>query len=122
MSSPIRPGVFRLVGYVRPSIAILIALLVFGALLPARACAGVGPRRRQSAALPAPAGSAAEAAAPTSDTPMLLQASEIRYDYTNNTVSAVGSVQIYYNGATIEADEVIYDQKTKRLRAQATSG
>ncbi len=50
--------------------------------------------------------------------PMLVQATEIRYDYTNNTVSAVGSVQIYYGGATIEADEVIYDQKTKRLRAQ----
>ncbi|HUD88002.1 MAG TPA: LPS-assembly protein LptD [Xanthobacteraceae bacterium] len=50
--------------------------------------------------------------------PMLVQATEIRYDYTNNTVSAVGNVQIYYNGATIEADEVTYDQKTKRLRAQ----
>jgi LPS-assembly protein len=30
--------------------------------------------------------------APASDGPMLMQASEIRYDYTNNTVSAVGSV------------------------------
>ncbi len=50
--------------------------------------------------------------------PMLVQATEIRYDYTNNTVAAVGNVQIYYGGATIEADQVIYDQKTKRLRAQ----
>lgn len=49
---------------------------------------------------------------------MLVQATEIRYDYTNNTVSAIGNVQIYYNGATIEADEVSYDQKSKRLRAQ----
>ena len=49
---------------------------------------------------------------------MLVQATEIRYDYTNNTVAAVGNVQIYYGGATIEADQVIYDQKTKRLRAQ----
>ncbi|MGO9045706.1 MAG: LPS-assembly protein LptD [Xanthobacteraceae bacterium] len=48
---------------------------------------------------------------------MLLQAAEIRYDYTNNTVSAVGNVQIYYNGSTVEADEVTYDQKTKRLQA-----
>ena len=55
---------------------------------------------------------------PASDGPMLVQASEIRYDYTNNTVSAVGSVQAYYRGATIEADELIYDQKSKRLRAQ----
>ena len=56
--------------------------------------------------------------ATASDGPMLVQASEIKYDYTNNTVSAVGSVQAYYRGATIEADELIYDQKSKRLRAQ----
>ena len=35
---------------------------------------------------------------------------EINYDYNNERVSAVGNVQIYYNGATIEADKVIYDQ------------
>ena len=56
--------------------------------------------------------------APQSNAPMLVQATEIKYDYTNNTVAAVGNVQIYYGGATIEADQVIYDQKTKRLRAQ----
>ena len=50
---------------------------------------------------------------------MLVQAGEIRYDYTNNSVAAVGNVQIYYGGATIEADQVIYDQKTKRLVAEA---
>ena len=58
------------------------------------------------------------APAPQSNAPMLVQATEIKYDYTNNTVAAVGNVQIYYGGATIEADEVVYDQKTKRLRAQ----
>ena len=43
-----------------------------------------------------------------------------RSDTTTPTipVAAVGNVQIYYGGATIEADQVIYDQKTKRLRAQ----
>jgi LPS-assembly protein len=50
--------------------------------------------------------------------PMLVQATEIRYDNNNNTVSAVGNVQIYYNGSTIEADEVDYDQKSKRLVAR----
>src|ERR1700752_2460472 len=49
---------------------------------------------------------------------MLVQATEMRYDNTNNSVAAVGSVQIYYGGAPIEADQVIYDQKTKRLRAE----
>jgi LPS-assembly protein len=53
-----------------------------------------------------------------SNQPMLVQATEIRYDYTNNSVAAVGNVQIYYGGATIEADQVIYDQKTKRLVAE----
>lgn len=49
---------------------------------------------------------------------MLVQAREINYDYTNNRVSAVGNVQIYYAGSTLEADRVIYDQKTKRLHAE----
>jgi LPS-assembly protein len=49
---------------------------------------------------------------------MLVQAREINYDYSNNRVAAVGSVQIYYAGASLEADKVIYDQKTKRLHAE----
>lgn len=49
---------------------------------------------------------------------MLVQAREINYDYTNNRVSAVGNVQMYYGGATLEADKVIYDQKGKRLHAE----
>jgi LPS-assembly protein len=52
------------------------------------------------------------------DKQMLVQATEIHYDYSNNRVSAVGNVQIYYSGATLEADRVIYDQRTKRLRAE----
>ncbi len=49
---------------------------------------------------------------------MLVQANEINYDYTNHLVAAVGNVQIYYGGATIEADKVVYNQTTKRLRAE----
>jgi LPS-assembly protein len=49
---------------------------------------------------------------------MLVQANEIDYDYTNKRVSAVGNVQIYYGGSTLEADKVIYDQTTKRLHAE----
>jgi LPS-assembly protein len=55
------------------------------------------------------------------DAQMLVKASEVDYDYNNNRVSAVGNVQIYYNGATIEADRVTYDQKTKRLRAEGNA-
>ncbi len=49
---------------------------------------------------------------------MLVQAHEIDYDYANHRVAAVGSVQIYYGGSTLEADKVIYDQTTKRLHAE----
>src|SRR5258708_1585705 len=95
---------------------LVAALLAFaaGSVAPERAAAqGANnplrftPRPPQPKPPPAPANG-----------PMLVQATEIKYDYTNNTVSAVGNVQIYYNGATIEGDEVTYDQKAKRLRAQ----
>jgi LPS-assembly protein len=49
---------------------------------------------------------------------MLVQAVEVDYDYNNLRVSAVGNVQLFYNGTGVEADKVIYDQKTKRLRAE----
>ncbi len=113
--SPVSPG-WR--GGVRVSTAILAALIAFvmGCGLAAEPAAAQGvttllhfpPRPPQPKKPPVqPSGA-----------PMLVQATEIRYDYTNNSVAAVGNVQIYYGGATIEADEVIYDQKTKRLRAQ----
>ena len=52
------------------------------------------------------------------DGQMLVQATEVDYDYNNSRVSAVGSVQLFYNGTGVEADKVIYDQKTKRLHAE----
>ncbi len=74
----------------------------------------------QSQVRPKPTGkSVATKAAP--GTQMLVQADEIRYDYNNLLVSAVGNVQIYYNGATVEADKVIYDGKSKRLHAEGNA-
>jgi len=61
------------------------------------------------------------AAKPAPNAQMLVQANEIRYDYNNLLVSAVGNVQIYYNGATIEADKVVYDQRSKRLHAEGNA-
>ena len=52
------------------------------------------------------------------NTPMRVQADEINYDHPNNTISAVGHVQIYYGESTIEANQVIFDQKNKRLRVE----
>lgn len=48
---------------------------------------------------------------------MLVQADELVYDYQNDRVSAVGRVQIYYDGAILEADKVTHDRKTNRLFA-----
>ena len=50
--------------------------------------------------------------------PMLVQATEIQYDYANKRVSAVGSVQMYFGGSTLEADKVTYDETAKRLHAE----
>ena len=52
---------------------------------------------------------------------ILVQADEIDYDYTNHRVAAVGNVQIYYGGSTLEADKVIYDETTKRLHAEGNA-
>jgi LPS-assembly protein len=57
-------------------------------------------------------------AASRADAPMLLQATEIQYDYVNKRVSAVGNVQVYYAGTTIEADRLAYDEGAKRLHAE----
>src|SRR6516225_3899683 len=60
-------------------------------------------------------------AKPAPDAQMLVQADEIRYDYNNLLVSAIGNVQIYYNGATVEADKIVYDQRSKRLHAEGNA-
>ena len=114
MASSIRPSSSGLRIHVRVSIAILAALLAFGAhslLTPE-------PASAQNLLHFPPRPPAPKPPSQASDAPMLVQAAEIKYDYTNNTVSAVGNVQIYYNGSTVEADEVIYDQKSKRLQAR----
>ena len=48
---------------------------------------------------------------------MLVEADQIIYDYDNNQVSAVGNVQIYYSGNTLEAEKVTYVKSTGRLLA-----
>src|SRR5258707_10350450 len=74
----------------------------------------------QNQVRPTPGGKSITAK-PAPGAQMLVQANEIRYDYNNLLVSAVGNVQIYYNGATIEADKVIYDQRSKRLHAEGNA-
>src|ERR1700731_470230 len=52
---------------------------------------------------------------------MLVQADARKYDYDTHLVSAVGNVQIYYNGAPVAADKIIYDQRSKRLHAEGNA-
>jgi LPS-assembly protein len=57
-------------------------------------------------------------AKPATKEQMLVRADELHYDQTNERVAAVGNVQIYYSGSSLEGDKVIYDQRTKRLHAE----
>ncbi|MGB9365587.1 MAG: LPS-assembly protein LptD [Xanthobacteraceae bacterium] len=52
---------------------------------------------------------------------MMVRADELQYDNANNRILAIGSVQIYYQGSTLEADRVVYEQTTKRMRAEGNA-
>lgn len=52
---------------------------------------------------------------------MLVDAREVIYDRDKDRVSAVGDVQIYYQGRVLEADRVTYDRKTKRIYAEGNA-
>ena len=116
MASWRRPLCPRLDSRIRVSATTLAALLAF--VLGITVAPALLSAQTVNSLLHFPQRPPARKPPPPSNGPMLVQATEIRYDYTNNSVAAVGSVQIYYGGATIEADQVIYDQKTKRLRAE----
>ncbi len=51
------------------------------------------------------------------DAQLLLEADQLIYDFDEEVVTAAGNVQIYYEGTTIEADQVRYDQATARVLA-----
>lgn len=48
---------------------------------------------------------------------MIVRANEMIYNNDANTVTAIGNVQIYYNGRTVQADRVTYDRTTNRVKA-----
>ena len=52
---------------------------------------------------------------------MLVDAREVVYDRDNDKVSAVGDVQVYYQGRVLEADRVTYDRKNKRVYAEGNA-
>lgn len=48
---------------------------------------------------------------------MLIEAKQLVYNNDKNTVEALGDVQIFYKGRTLEADRVVYNRETKRVFA-----
>jgi len=113
--SSTRPSEHRLRRRGAAGITAVLSLLVCGGLL---APASSNAQELTFPVRPAPPAKSPSAVERANSKQMLVQAREIDYDYTNNQVSAVGNVQMYYGGSTIEADKVVYDQKTKRLRAE----
>jgi LPS-assembly protein len=103
----------RLTAVGTPVLALIFGLAIAGAL----GLASLTPAAAQSFTFnPRPPHPAPPRAA--SDNQMLVQAVEVDYDYNNSRVSAVGNVQMFYNGTSVEADKVIYHHKTKRLYAE----
>ncbi|TCT05089.1 LPS-assembly protein LptD [Aquabacter spiritensis] len=49
---------------------------------------------------------------------MLVTADELVYDYEKNTVGASGNVQLYYDGASLEARRVTYDRNRNLVTAE----
>jgi LPS-assembly protein len=49
---------------------------------------------------------------------LVIDADELVYDKDKNTVSAAGSVQLFYQGRVLQADRVIYDRVSKRVYAE----
>jgi LPS-assembly protein len=74
----------------------------------------IAPANAAQAAPPVPP--AADAAkAPDK---LVIEADELVYDKDKNTVSAIGSVQLFYQGRVLQADRVIYNRVTKRVYAE----
>ena len=49
---------------------------------------------------------------------LVIDADELIYDKDKNIVSAVGSVQLFYQGRMLQADRVVYYRATKRVYAE----
>ncbi len=87
---------------------ILALLTCLVALVPAHAQPAIGGIANLS-------GSAGK---PDPNKKMLVTANELVYDYEKNTVGAVGNVQLYYDGASLEAQRVIFDRNKSLVIAQ----
>jgi len=99
-----------------------LAAAIFFCLISGEASAQFDPLRAPFVGVPGPRN--VPMASNSSNDPtaqMVLRADELQYDNTNHRIIAVGNVQIYYKGSTLEANKVIYEQVTKRMRAEGNA-
>jgi LPS-assembly protein len=94
----------------RAACARLLALAVAAFFASAHLTASPAAAETQ----PAPAQSAQD----KPNDKLVIDADELIYDKDKNTVSAAGSVQLFYQGRVLQADRVIYERATKRVYAE----
>ena len=93
---------------------------VLAALAMMALVSGLAASARAQTAAPAGIEASGAAKAKPKDR-LLVEARELVYYKTNNKVSAVGNVQLYYQGRVLEADRVTYDRKTNRVYAEGNA-
>jgi LPS-assembly protein len=49
---------------------------------------------------------------------LLLESSEITYDFDRDLIVATGNVQVYYDGNTVQAHQIVFDRKSQQLTAR----
>jgi LPS-assembly protein len=103
----------------RPSLAVLALCLAAG-VAPTTARAAT-PFRPVQAAKPAPNEPAQPPAPPGKVDRLVVEAKQLVYDKDHDTVTALGNVQLYYQGRILEADKVTYDRKSSRVFAEGNA-
>ncbi len=76
------------------------------------------PASARNSAAGAPPAQAAKAPGKKAPEKLVIDADQLVYDKDKNTVSAIGSVQLFYQGRVLQADRVIYNRATKRVYAE----
>ena len=101
--------------------ALVLASTVLAAgILPAAAAQPFKPIEAERPALPASPAKATPAVPGQVDR-LVVQAQQLVYDRDHDIVSAVGNVQLYYQGRVLEADKVTYNRRTSRVFAEGNA-
>ena len=127
MAAPVsaRPGDLRLCGRLVAFACALAAAVSFGACIGVRPAVAqfdnINPQWVGVPAIPKVPTATSTLGTQDPNAQMLVRADELQYDNANNRILALGNVQIYYKGSVLEADRVIYEQNSKRMRAEGNA-